>query len=102
MILVGIYKHGFGSWDKMLGDEALGVGKIEASVEPGTKNTPEAHLHVRANALLRRLREVKQGTRSMASGPGRQLGPPRGSGHPRRKAPRPPPGSGKVPRARKA
>ena len=73
MVLVGIHRHGFGSWDKVLGDEGLNISeKLEQSVEPNTKNTPEGHLQHRANALLRRLREVKLGKRAGAQEARRQ------------------------------
>ena len=73
MVLVGIHRHGFGSWDKVLGDEGLNISeKMEQSVEPNTKNTPEGHLQHRANALLRRLREVKLGKRAGAQEARRQ------------------------------
>ncbi|QDZ20038.1 SNF2 family DNA-dependent ATPase [Chloropicon primus] len=64
MVVVGVFKHGFGSWDKMMVDESLGIAeKIDNSAEPGTKQTPESHLYYRATVLLRRLREVTSGTR---------------------------------------
>ena len=84
MVLVGVYKHGWGSWEKVLGDETLGIGnKVRASVEANTKNTPESHLQLRANSLMRRLREVSAGTRPVraprpsAAARRAQSGPPR-------------------------
>ena len=81
MVLVGMFKHGWGSWDKLLSDSTLSISeKIVASVDLNTKNTAEMHLQHRANSLLRRLREVSSGsrpTRPSRGGGGGGGGPPK-------------------------
>ena len=82
MVLVGIFKHGFGSWDKLLADESLDIAeKLTTSVDPNKKKeSREGHLQFRACALLRKLREFS------LTGPAKRKGGPAAKKKPSQKA----------------
>ncbi|KAF9583657.1 hypothetical protein BGW38_008927 [Lunasporangiospora selenospora] len=68
MLVVGIFKHGFGAWDKIQEDTALGFGKkffLSTQDAKDAKKIPKAlHLVRRGEYLLKALRESERDKKS--------------------------------------
>lgn len=60
MLLFGVYRHGFGNWQKIAGDKDLGLGGKIKTEENGEGVRPE-QIEMRANQQLKRLREAAKG-----------------------------------------
>jgi len=60
MLLFGVYRHGFGNWQKIAGDKDLGLGGKIKTDENGEGVRPE-QVEMRANQQLKRLREAAKG-----------------------------------------
>ncbi|KAG0204194.1 hypothetical protein BGX28_003768 [Mortierella sp. GBA30] len=81
MLVVGIYKHGFGAWDKIQEDSSLGFAKkffLSSQDAKDLKKIPKAlHLVRRGEYLLKTLRESerdKKSRQSAATGSRREPG----------------------------
>ncbi|KAF9279964.1 hypothetical protein BGZ68_007574 [Mortierella alpina] len=71
MLVVGIYKHGFGAWDKIQDDSSLGFAKkffLSSQDAKDLKKIPKAlHLVRRGEYLLKTLREAERDKKTRQS-----------------------------------